>query len=216
MEILKLTLLALFLFITSCKPKEPKGKTLEEILSDASCNPPCWMEMIPGVTTIEGARQQLAAHSNVIDQDSIFDYVPTEAYLAKIGWQAKDSEIEGTLYYKTELLDHIYIRASEGKMNLADGIELYGIPEKVMFELSQCKIKFGDSLCVSVTLHYPEKGLQLSYEQREGDSGKLVIDPNQQIYLVLFFDPRVGWDIDNNQIMDWPGYGVIDIQVQNE
>ena len=212
MEILKLTLLSLFLFITSCKPKEPKGKTLEEILSNASCNPPCWMEMTPGVTTIEETRQQLAAHSNVIDQDSIFDYAPTEAYLAKIGWQVKDSEIEGTLYYKTELLDHIYIRASEGKMNLKDGIALYGVPDKVIFEQSQCKISFGDSLCMRVTLHYPEKGLQLSYVQQEGDSDKLIIDPNQEIDLVLFFDPEVGLELDDNQTIDWPGYGVIDLQ----
>ncbi len=211
-EIFGLVFLALFIFITSCKPKELKGKTLEDILSNTSCNPPCWMGMTPGVTTIEETHQQLAADSNLIDQDSIFDYVPTEVYLAKIGWQAQDSEVSGTLYYKTELLDHIYIRADEGKMNLGNGIELYGIPEKVIFERSQCKINFGDSLCIRVILHYPEKGLQLSYVQRDGGNDKLIIDPNQQIDLVLFFDPEVGLEIDDDQIMDWPGYEVIDIQ----
>lgn len=208
--------------IISCNRKVSQGKTLEDILSNTSCNPPCWIGITPNATTVDEARQLLMAHPDMINQESIFNYVPTEAYRVKIGWQAENSEISGTLYFKTELLDHIYIRANEGKMKLADGIQLYGVPEKVVYEQSQCKATIGDSLCLRVYLYYPNKGLELSYEQLGGDYEKLIIDPNQQIDLVHFFDPDLGpysneMDVPKaGHTLNWPGYAEIDIKEGKE
>lgn len=197
--------------ITSCAP----NKNLNKILSDSSCEPPCWLGMTPGVTSIEEVRHQLNEFSEALDLEKVFDYGAGNGYPVVIGWQTENQKIEGELYCGQETLHHMTIY---GKMSLDDGIQLYGPPEKIYYDTALCAKQFiGLTVCDRVYLHYPEKGLILSYES----SGykEITIAPKEQIDTVYFYVPETQEHLEvyskpfnEKNYLDWPGYTEIDIQ----
>jgi hypothetical protein len=174
--------------------------------------------MTPGVTTVEETHQQLAAYPGVINQERIFDILPTEAYPQRIGFEVIFSESQSRIYFENGRLSLIAIKVDKGKIKIEKVLGLYGTPEKVIYQRISCPGRFfGDSVCLRVLLHYPQKGLMLSYEQR-GDTDILNIDPNQQINLVYFYAPgsdpfsELTFRLGGERVIDWPGYAeIVDI-----
>ncbi|RQV98405.1 hypothetical protein EH221_01990 [bacterium] len=213
-SLLFLIVLVLCISLTSCKPK----MNLEDILSNATCDPPCWLGMTPGETTVEEAHQQLAAQAGVINQERIFDISATEAYPEMIGFEVHFSESQSYLYFENGRLSLIEIEVDDGKMEVENGVGLYGTPEEVIYQKISCPGRFfGDAICLQVLLHYPRKGLMLSYEQSR-DSNILIVDPQEQIDLVYFYAPgsdpfsELTFRLGGERVIDWPGYTeIVDI-----
>jgi len=208
-------MLTMCMTLTSCKPKND----LEYILSNASCDSPCWLGMTPGATMVEEAHQQLVTYPGVVNQEKIFDVPAREAYPQRIRFEVLFSESLSYLHFENGQLSLIEINVDKKKMKLESGIGLYGTPEKVIYQSYNCAARFvGQTRCTRIYLDYPQKGLILSYQQKGGDFRTLIIDPNQQIDLVYFYVPGsdplqelTSW-LDGERIIDWPGYAeIVDI-----
>ena len=178
---ISIMILILCIFCASCKPKE----NLKSILLTSNCGSPCWLNLKPGETTEVEARQELIAHPRQIKPETIFDYVPTEAYPITIGFSLIITEKISTLNFTDGVFNLRYITTDKGKMKLEEGFELFGYPEQIIFQVDRCAKQFiGQAMCLRIYLYYPQKGLIISYEY--GSPSSLLIDPKQEIDKLYF------------------------------
>ena len=90
-----MVLILFFVFLmTSC------AKTASSILTDNTCEAPCWRGITPGLTTKEEVQQKLIGMKDV-DQDSITDTGGDFQYWQNgIAWSFIDSaELGGAFYF---------------------------------------------------------------------------------------------------------------------
>jgi hypothetical protein len=178
-------------------------------LVNSSCQPPCWQNITPGVTTIDEAI-------------SILEKLPEIKITSKsefgVSWDFIQNKDEGGTVGISEdgIVRTIWLSSvSERKLLLKTIVASYNEPEYV--KPYDCR----EGMCVTA-LVYPDEGLILSvFVENTGYNSSQEEDPNPEIEIlpdtvvnrVYFIEP--GLESFRNllrlqaadPIMDWKGYG---------
>lgn len=178
--------------ITACSRPTVQRKTSDTGIMNlfefsSTCEPPCWLKLVPGKTTRSETLSILETMSD-IDQETIEEQVISfENYsidLQRISWRFKHSSERVTAL--ADFLDNelAWIRFNTfGFISIEDTLKLYGEPEKV-FAVSAS----SDTKGVEIFFLYPSKGVILSYGFWEHFEKTVRIDPKSMISCVTYYD----------------------------
>ena len=172
-------------------------------LTQSTCQPPCWQNIIPGVTTKDDALSNL---KKMPDMKITYD-TPSD-----IEWDFGPNETEGGwLRIQDGIVEYVTLATVNSNLTLDKVIPYYSYPGYVVPE--DCR--YG--MCVTV-LVYPELGLVLEVfvENKGWDSHTIQVEilPDAIIDRAYFTKPGMenfrqnflvtGEDV---PVMEWKGYG---------
>jgi hypothetical protein len=207
--------LLLSLILSDCGPK------ISTILEDKSCTPPCWHNIIPGLSTKKEVLANLRT-LNEIDQQSIQDAEAVWGkFSPKVYWQfiGSSGDKEGDIYFENDIVTLIEIRPKKGALVLDNVLKKLGEPEQIL--------AIADSIegvrWLNIYILYPKKGVILfDYIRPFRNSDLAEINGKHQIMAVFYIDANIFYDVMvNNQslkldpeaiqkgIQPWKGYGEI-------
>ena len=194
------------LFLVSCEPKPPS------IFTNLICEPPCWENITPGVTTKNDALTTLSKIS-AIDQP-IHHTQPVPGFDEEIGFTLyKDINKLGSIDILKDRVSRIGFGYNRMGITLQDAIRLFGMPESILI------VHVGE--IYSVTFVDPQKGIEFGYYFRNNATEIL---PKDGIMGIAFFDPKqyqlflntgffsygqMGGDETIKRMRPWKGYGSI-------
>jgi len=206
--------LIFFVLLPSCN----QTRNIVKILQNSECDPPCWLGVKPNITTKDEALNLLIAHPKIIKTETINEFTLGRYNTTTVGFSTSFSRLESIFVIEKDLISYILLDIDTKKMELSQGIELFGIPEKLLLQAQPCKEQFfGQSMCLRAFLIYPEKNMILSYEQRSSDLDHIDNSENRKIDRVFFYGSQENLlsKILNSEVkvikIDWPGYSVIDL-----
>lgn len=202
----------LILILAACQGKVG----LPQIVNSSTCGPPCWMDIIPGVTSKDEALSDLQSMTELVDVESI--YTRTYASAPQIGWQFNDTNLVGWIDIKNDKVSMISIgdpipNRSRFGMRVDQLIKKYGSPTDIYYSVGG-----GDVAVINVSLINRDTGIWWRYSQPYKE--QLIIPPDQFIPWIVFFDPHDFKEIiiDKHGVNDyelhhyeWSGYTEIDI-----
>lgn len=211
------SLFCLIVFVSAC---QSRSLTLLPMLSDNTCEPPCWANIHPGETTETDVRNILQNISSV-EKGSVF----SSPFLGFDGifWSFSEGG-EGYVLLQNGtvwLLSFSNSDPNKGlNFTLAQAIEKYGEPENLFSAFNPDIPNWG-----GITFFYPEKGVDFSYSsQIENKKYQGVLRPETPISSITYYSPeeykeifdkffvgKLEWTEEevNRSIYPWNGYGNI-------
>ncbi len=205
----------ILLMITSCV------KGYSTVLKDTSCNHPCWMNIHPGVTTVDDAIQILEDTADVHFPQS-FSETDFQSEDGHFSWlfSRKVIETSGSIHFQDDLVTKIEFVTE--KIQLGDLVEKLGDPDEFLAVSGWAETKW-----LNVYLLYPSNGVIITYFNPNiirTSKGKFDLTEDLKVFSILYFDPEIFDDVliadvlnrsigDNesliNNIQDWQGFGQI-------
>lgn len=187
------------------------------VVTDTSCDPPCWRRIQPGQTT---AWEAVSFLEGMRDVSSIMQW--DERYGGKIAWMfrfpAKDSA--GYLYCLDSRVAAISIMTL-GSLTLAEAFERFGEPDYMWMRYNEVELRPW----LEIIFAYPTSGVfaRVDIELPVAEENASVdITGNSPVGRIIYFDPaqyeyllssRILFREDRQTIMErsqpWPGLGVI-------
>lgn len=220
--IIKLLLPSLFsVILLSCidtgavfiRPTPTKPSWMLNWFNHPICSPPCWSNIIPGITTFDEANKILRSNPEI-----------TVTYTSVKGVFGNDKEIQWEFVGTSD--DGSIVTDEEGNiitriaLNFASSIELqemlskFGEPSHV--DVFDCRSEVQQSLC-SANIIYPDHGMAIEIYNRQDhkDEWKINITPELKISRVWFFPAGLEgykYIFNNtdyiNRLSSWSGYKV--------
>jgi hypothetical protein len=172
-------------------------------LTNPVCQPPCWQQITPGMTTREEAVSILENNPKVV-----------MTYNSKYGlsWNfGTKTDVGNISVSNDEKVSSIWLGSSSNiDLHLDEVVKVYGFPKFV--QPYDCR----EGMC-STALVYPELGMYLNAylkNERTGDkTPKLNVMPDTVVTRVYFIEPGLESfsapsDLfESGQLIDWKGYG---------
>lgn len=159
--------------------------TFSTIITDTSCNPPCWHTIQPGQTTMWNAVSILENMQNV------YSIMPWEdRYGDKISWNFRYpvKESSGYIYCTDNKVVAISL-LTYGSLTVAEALERFGEPD---FSWTRYKETI-DRRWLEIILVYPTKGIFVRVEIKLPNSTQSVsaihMDGNNPVGRVIYIDP---------------------------
>ncbi len=180
------------------------------------CNPPCWENITPGITTKADALVILSK-IDFVEQPSIDMNRPAIGFDDEIRFSAYNYHpISGSLFISRDRVSMIAFEFNLGT-TMQHAIDWFGAPENILV----VHTSFFDQ----ITLLNIRKGFEFNYklfgnQNQYLDSSK--IEPDSEVFGVLFFDPNQYQQVLNSRILaaytltpdeiksnlrPWAGYG---------
>jgi|WetSurMetagenome_2_1015567.scaffolds.fasta_scaffold112389_2 hypothetical protein len=219
MKKLKVTIISfiyIFVLVSACQSRTP---ALTPVISDPTCEPPCWANIHPGKTTEMDVENILRDNPSVKD-DSIYKR-PLEGFEGMI-WNFKDGS-DGQVRFKNGVVWSLgFASPINGSVNitLEQAIKKYGEPEYVFSRFVPVVPNWG-----AITFLYPKKGITYSYSSHvERNKYQGILRPETPITSISYFPPEnyqeiydksfinpPDWtaEIVKASIYPWNGYGNI-------
>ena len=195
------------------------------MLDDISCNPPCWENITPGVTSLEDTMSNLEKINGISEGPFLQDDIDHVKEKQKIGWYfPKDIEESfGIVYFQNDIVSRM--RFTPGSITIGELVDLIGDPEKIFIVKNR-----HESTWIWFDLLYPSKGIIIEYIDFSyccDDTGffdlKNDIEPTNVYYFdPMFYDEMIDdvvftadfiWVPDEElqqAIKDWNGFGLIE------
>lgn len=170
-----LAVLFIFSLLCSCNP-EPQ---LTNNIAASPCNPPCWQNITPGESTIEDVQNRIP----FIDIKHVVWIGSFDKYSEYVWWNFTNPSQYGWIGFNGNVVGDIQISGNIN-LNLEQAVSKYGTPAKYVYGL----YSDGDLFFVKVSILYPEKGLIISF--RNKNTRIVEILSNQEIDLLIFVDPK--------------------------
>jgi hypothetical protein len=211
MKAIKL-LIFISLLTGGCSRPVPKNRT---IFDSSICQPPCWQNITPGVTTKADALVKLSKIDFVEQPPIDMHHSSLGPFDDEIRFSAyKDHPTSGSIFISG---NHVSIVTFEFNLGLTmqRAIDLFGTPESILV--------IHASFVDPITLLNAKKGVEFDYElfgKQSLDSAS--IEPDTEIFGVTFFDPNQFQKVLNSGILSaytltadqtiknlrpWRGYG---------
>lgn len=201
--------------LAGCQPLFPKHL---DIFENPTCEPPCWMNITPGVTLKRDALVILSK-IDVVDQPIVdLNRSTIKGFTDELRFSFhNDNNFTGWIYILGDQVSMIgfVIPTSYSGVKLEHAIELFGTPQNILL------IQTGHF--DQITLLNAKRGIDFGYKlfgSESLDSSK--IDPNVKIREIYFFDPNRYRQVLNSGVMStyilsgdeiknnmhpWSGYG---------
>jgi hypothetical protein len=188
------------------------------IILDTSCEPPCWQNIVPGITTSTEVYEVLH-EITWINEDSIQNTSDGTIFNC-IKWLASNEagDYSGRIYLNDNLVTLIKIGPKEGVIEFSDLINKLGEPESILAYYSKREIT-----TISVFVLYPSEGYGfLNYYDSPNlyPGNSILISPQDQVKLVWYGEPKFYYDyltigpigkysleFIEQTIQPWNGYG---------
>ena len=222
---LSLIFVGLF-YLVSCSASEIENARDGNILSDGSCELPCWYGIVPESTSRRDAERILGMNALVDTNTVQFFPKPIENFdVAFTEFKLTSSRGEGVLASNAGVVDHIILRNVVG-LSLGDVVESLGEPTHIRLEF------LDPLLCYDARLFYISKGVYLrgktclKSEQSEETRYFSGFEPGDEVMayaempidqiafqsnLKSFAALSVPFTIDlpyiESEIQEWSGYG---------
>lgn len=205
------------LFSPSCRvPQSP-------VFSN-DCSVPCWRNIEPGITTMEGAIAIIATMADVEKETIGTTRMEKPIVSDKIYFSLKTGE-ETTIYFGDNIVLMISFYRSKGMVSIGDCIDEFGGPDFVILtnHYGPGGVPFIPSSAWHTWFHAlsPKKGFLLSYDTFNQEPN---LSPNTKVTGVKYFDPQSfsvlyennflvydEWDavVAPENFLPWKGYGKI-------
>ena len=168
--------------LASCKPKP------SIVLLDTSCEPPCWHDITPGMSTKKDVIAILPKIPEVAPNSVEDTAITTGGIHDHIKWRfdSGSGDFGGTTFFKDGAVSTIEIRPKKGALMLDDAIRKLGEPE-----LTFAYLERGEIDRMIIYLLYPTKGYALTYDIGYSRDGSAAVEPTHPIEHVYFFDPKL-------------------------
>jgi hypothetical protein len=215
----------LALFVSAgCQLFTPKPS----LLDDLACPPPCWQNIVPGISTKQDALSTLAQLA-FIDQKSIYAYdpklVPPKGTPIQVYDEIIDSEIAFedqfysllNIYMLKDKVSVISFQLRNDDITLSEAINKLGEPEYIVISPYRDQLVFGFvSPSVGVAFVYSTLGLS--------KKALFEVYPDARLESIYFFDPKTyeqflesrfltfnqrNSDETRANLVPWKGYGEI-------
>lgn len=174
--LLGLILVFLGLGISGCKSQGVYSSIVEN-----PCSPPCWHEILPGVTT---SREAIAIISNnpLVNPGTIEMQKANQYHFEdQIFWEFQDRSYGGASLNNDIVMD---IRFEELSMPLEKLITVLGDPQQIVFFP-----RWGDDWYINII--YPEQGVWFWYYKHQTAPSIIEIHPQDSVKRVMFVDPQI-------------------------
>lgn len=214
----------LALFVSAgCQLFTPKPSLLDDLV----CPPPCWQNIVPGISTKQDALSTLAQLA-FIDQKSIYAYDPKLVPPKGTPIQVYDEIIDSKIAFEDQFYSFLSIYMLKDKVSVISfELRIYDIT------LSEAITKLGEPEYIVITPYRenlvfgfvsPSIGVAYSYTSL-GQSKKTLSEvyPNAKLESIYFFDPETyeqflesrSLTLERNSeetranLVPWKGYGNI-------
>jgi hypothetical protein len=158
-------LIILLISATSCKPNpEPL------LLSDTTCQPPCWGGITPGETTASEAIEKLKVSKSINPSSVMREHANQFTYPDLLSFSFTDG-IKGRLSYSNNIVVDIYFHNLNWP--LGDLIQILGYPDQIIVAPYWSKL--------TIILLYKQKNILLIYNKGESERGKILLQANDLI-----------------------------------
>jgi hypothetical protein len=215
MSKIKLSVLLLCVLFISCSRNVIENK----LLVNKICEPPCWQNITPSVSTLDQVKDQIYKIENINIRylDSPFSSL--------VYWNFLGSEIIGEIRVADNKVisinfqcDYRCYHHGNGVMKITDAITNYGDPEFI----SWTRERQGDSTPIYLHILYPKSGILLSYPSRDNIDQSIIVKTNDVITSVQYICPdnyenyfitlnKFDWtfgQISTARRFTWHGFGV--------
>jgi hypothetical protein len=183
-------ILLFVIFIASISGCEPSYKSAD-IFVNPVCEPPCWENITPGITTKEDALSILSK-KETIDKPINNTNLNLPGYDGEINFTLhKDKSQLGFMLFLNDKISAINFHYKM-ELTLQEAIKLFGTPQFIL------GIHSGE--INAITLLDPQKGVAFSYFLKDSASE---IKPQDKISDVTFFDPNTYQLLLNNGVFSW-------------
>lgn len=189
------------------------------VLTNDTCEAPCWYGIQPGVTTSWEA-YEILSNIDMITNKSIYGEYKKDGTVTSWYWffHRPASDGGGSVYVTDDRVTAISLLTVDS-LYLKDFIAKYGEPDQYWTEIG-----YGENReYLEITLFYPNKGYAVDLViDTEGDSKQVQIKGSSQVMRVTFFKPELMEDLLETRILidtpkgartgnfiPWTGYGLI-------
>ena len=131
------------------------------VLTQSSCEAPCWYGLTPGQTTLEDARAAIPNIAFISSADTVVEGQTDKGY--SIGWQYAEAANgpAGNLLFKDDVLHSIHVSPSPNlQFSLADILDRYGEPAGFTITYSISEILVAS---LEMSLYYPKLGIIVNF-----------------------------------------------------
>lgn len=208
--------------LVACRP------TPVPILSNPSCEPPCWKNIWPGKTTKEETVSRLQELPEVDPTTITLNGKPWNIFEDAIYFYFKESKIEGHVYIsngKVSLLQIFREGNRELDVTFGEAVNELGEPEYIINVPVSGGLPLAPSTSYIVTALQPGRGFEFDYDTRYlPKAQKAELKPENKLRVIGFFDPAffdqlldagffsLGYlnaSETRKYMIPWDGYGIL-------
>lgn len=191
-----------------------QGLSIEDsLITGNPCRPPCWHDIVPGVTTQAELSDFLEGNEALIGPCESFDY--------RAAGGANGVRCNHALFHLTSNIVETITLYFTNLLKLSDVIAIYGAPQYVRSTFDRNQISRGDDFGDSrVLISYAASGFTL--ETRQADSESYRIDEDTLLAAAVYFSPNLATiatdavvNLDMSEWIPWTGFGIYPCTGQN-
>jgi hypothetical protein len=202
------------LFLSSCLSNK-----VPELLTDAQCEPPCWFNIRPSLTTVDDVLMLLENLPFAGDIDTFEGFQTRTSSRYNISW-IPDGRlgVSGVrILFLNEMVLAIGLGVQPRQLSLENAINLFGEPE--YYKAIDTQTGYNN---LRVNLYFPSKGIWMELYPYHLDKGEpAYIRPKNTVWNLYYYDPHeaeaffsawfMGSDIVQIQRewVPWTGFGEI-------
>lgn len=219
-------LLLTSLLLSSCQSRPwffpptpvPRGSWLIQWLERPVCQPPCYVNIVPGETNLNDAFEILENSPGVTDIEFSLPDKDEFFHRGRITWNYKDSpDTGGAETFSNSLTISDIVLSVREELNIDEIINIYGSPSHLWF--FDCRAEIGPVRC-SIQLVYIEMGLSVdsTYMKISKDNSSLEITKGMKLDGIYFFPPGMDGfcssisDCNQDNLAEWKGFGVYPVK----
>ena len=217
--------LALIVIMVSTGCTRAHSRNPSILLDDISCMPPCWENIVPGVTNLEETLTNLEKIQGISKGPFLKDDIEFVRDKQHIGlYFPKDvDESFVSINFHDDVVTKI--RFSPESITLGELVDLIGTPEEIFIVKNR-----HESFWIWVDLLYPSKGIIIEYinfRYSGDDTGFFDLKNNIKPTDVYYFDPMLYDEMIDDVVLasdfirypdeelqkgfkDWNGFGLIE------
>lgn len=138
--------------------QQPQSERLA-VLHLSDCAPPCWLDIVPGVTRLDDAIPRIKArYANILDYNTSFNEYPTAFTVQVINRENADDSFAMSVYsYQDRRVSAIVfgVHLSQSSPNIAELSNVLGMPARMAITVTRAvtsyTVAFSDHACVAAT-----------------------------------------------------------------
>jgi hypothetical protein len=204
----------MMLFLSSCLSNKAP-----ELLTDAQCEPPCWFNIRPSLTTVDDVLMLLENLPFAGDIDTYEGFQTRTSPRYNISWIPDERLVVSgvRILFLNEMVLAIGLGVQPRQFSIENAIKLFGEPE--YYKAIDTQTGYNN---LRVKLYFPSEGIWMELYPYHLDKGKpAYVGPKNTVWNLYYYDPDeaeaffsawfMGSDIDQIQRewVPWTGFGEI-------